>query len=113
MCHIKMHDNLPSPFSTPMDATLDSPTTVYRAPWLRRCLFLAVLGVAIAIAGFIYGIVMVGAAYQDPTPAMAKSQVLHLSISGWGVIIGAFLLLVALTASVIVVIFRSISRIGD
>ena len=49
---------------------------------------LAGIGLAMAIAGFVYGVVAVGVPAQDPTPAQADAERFNLALSGWTMAIG-------------------------
>ena len=41
------------------------------------------IGLATAIAGFVFGVVAVGVPTQDPTPAQAVAEKFNLALSGW------------------------------
>ena len=45
-------------------------------------------GLAMAIAGFVYGVVAVGVPTQDPTPAQADAERFNLALSGWVMAVG-------------------------
>ena len=49
---------------------------------------LAGIGLALAVAGFVYGVVAVGVPTQDPTPAQAAAERFNLALSGWAMTIG-------------------------
>jgi hypothetical protein len=44
---------------------------------------IAMAGLLLVMAGFIWGVHFVGVPYQDPTPAQLAYESLHSSISGW------------------------------
>ena len=52
---------------------------------------LAGIGLAMAIAGFVYGVVAVGVPAQDP--AQADAERFNLALSGWTVAIGGVVML--------------------
>jgi heme/copper-type cytochrome/quinol oxidase subunit 2 len=53
---------------------------------------LAGIGLAMAIAGFVYGVVAVGVPAQDPTPAQAAAERLNIALSGWAMAGGGFVM---------------------
>ena len=85
-----------------------------RRTWLFRTLVLGALGLALLLAGFVYGVVMVGVPYQDPTPEMARREAFHLDVSGWGMAIGGCIVLLSIVVALSVLVFRCItkSRVG-
>lgn len=54
---------------------------------------LAGIGLAMAIAGFVYGVVAVGVPAQDPTPAQADAERFNLALSGLTMAIGGVVML--------------------
>jgi hypothetical protein len=46
------------------------------------------IGLAMVIAGFVYGVVAVSVPAQDPTPAQADAERFNLALSGWTMAIG-------------------------
>jgi heme/copper-type cytochrome/quinol oxidase subunit 2 len=57
---------------------------------------LAGIGLAMAIAGFVYGGVAVGVPAQDPTPAQAAAERFNLALSGWAMAIGGVVMVVGI-----------------
>ena len=55
---------------------------------MTKMTVLAGIGLAMAIAGFVYGVVAVGVPAQDPTPAQAAAERFNLALSGWAMAIG-------------------------
>ena len=58
---------------------------------------LAGIGLAMAIAGFVYGVVAVGVPAQDTTPAQAAAERFNLALSGWAMAVGG----VAMVAGIV------------
>lgn len=87
-------------------ANLESP----RKPWLFRWLVLGACGLGMSLTAFIYGAVMVGVPYQDPTPEMAQRQAFHLNVSKLGVAIGGCILLLAIISSLVTLVLRVATR---
>lgn len=83
---------------------------MHRQSWLRRSLVLGAFGLTLSMAGFVYGVVMVGVPYQDPTPEMARREAFHLDVSGWGMAIGGCIVLLSIIAASAVLVFRGIAK---
>lgn len=83
---------------------------MHRQSWLRRSLLLGAFGLALLMAGFAYGVVMVGVPYQDPTPEMARREAFHLDVSGWGMAIGGCIVLLSVVAALAELVFRGIAK---
>ena len=98
-----------NPFQSPRTEGRAS-TPKNRHPWLRRLLALGAMGLATAFLGLVYGALMVGVPYQDPTPEMARREAFHLAVSGWGMAIGGCILVLAILGFASVLIARGISR---
>lgn len=81
-----------------------------RTPWLLRWLILGASGLVVSIVGFAYGVVMVGVPYQDPTPEMARREAFHLTVSGWSMAIGGWLVLLAIIAALVAMALRIATR---
>ena len=64
------------------------------------------------MAILIYGALLVGVPYPDPTPEMARRQALHVSVSGWIVSIGGGLLVCSVVALLCVLIVRTARRVA-
>ena len=83
---------------------------VRRGPWLFRSMLMGAIGFALLFGGFVYGVVMVGVPYQDPTPEMAQREAFHTGVSAWGMAIGGFILLLSVAAIIAVTVFRLATR---
>ena len=81
-----------------------------RGPWLFRSMMMGMAGFALLFGGVIYGVVMVGVPYQDPTPEMARREAFHTDVSGWAMAIGGCVLLASIVAMAVVAIFRFATR---
>jgi hypothetical protein len=57
---------------------------------------LAGIGLALAVAGFVYGVVAVGVPAQDPTPAQAAAERFNLALSGWAMAVGGVVMVVGI-----------------
>ncbi len=53
-----------------------------------------VVGLFVAAGGLLYGVLMVGVPYPDPTPAQAAAEGANLAISSWMMASGSVVLLV-------------------
>lgn len=81
-----------------MAARSVSDTTTRSAPrrkWLRVSCVLAFIGCTLATLGAVYGVLLVGVPYQDPTPEMAHRETFHLAVSSGMFITGGGLFLCA------------------
>ncbi len=58
-----------------------------------------VMGLFVAAAGLIYGVLMVGVPYQDPTPAQAVAERSNLAISSWMMASGSVVFLVGVAGT--------------
>ena len=81
-----------------------------RGSWFFRSMLMGVSGLVLLFGGRVYGVVMVGVPYQDPTPEMAQREAFHTAVSGWAIAIGGLVLLLSIVAVVVVVTFRFVSR---
>lgn len=67
-----------------------------RMPWM---ISIAATGAALMVAGLLYGVLMVGVPYPDPTPAQAVAERSNVAISGWVMAGGSVVLLAGLAGS--------------
>ena len=68
---------------------------------------LAGIGLAMAIAGFVYGVVAVGVPAQDPTPAQAAAERFNLALSGWAMAVGGAVMVVGIIGMAVVAARRA------
>ena len=71
---------------------------------------LAGIGLAMAIAGFVYGVVAVGVPTQDPTPAQADAERLNLALSGWTMAIGGVVMFAGIVGMAVAAARRASGR---
>ncbi len=76
----------------------------------RYPLILTAVSVGLFVVGLAYGVVMVGVPTQDPTPAIAAAEARDVSISGWGMLLGAFLFLVSVVWLAVIAIVKRARR---
>ena len=71
---------------------------------------LAGIGLAMAIAGFVYGVVAVGVPTQDPTPAQAAAERFNLALSGWAMTIGGVVMVAGIVGMAVAAARRASGR---
>jgi len=71
---------------------------------------LAGIGLAMAIAGFVYGVVAVGVPAQDPTPAQADAERFNLALSGWTMAIGGVVMVAGIVGMAVAAAGRPSGR---
>ena len=96
-----------NPYDSPMTVATSSPAV--RRRWLLFFL-LAVTGCAVAFLGVIYGGLLVGVPYQDPTPEMARREAFHVAVASWMMTIGGGLFVCGVLALLSVLIVRTATR---
>ena len=92
--------------------TIELPVRVGRKPGLLYSGMLAAVGLVAVFLGAVYGVLLVGVPYQDPTPEMARREAFHVSVSGWIMAIGVCMLICGVLALVLVAISRILSRVA-
>ena len=100
-----------NPFQSPTTNGSASITST-RRPWLRRSLAVGAIGLVIAFLGLVYGAVMVGVPYQDPTPEMARREAFHIAVSGSIMAVGCCVTLLAMLGFLSVLVARGITRLA-
>lgn len=71
---------------------------------------LAGIGLAMAVAGFVYGVVAVGVPAQDPTPAQAAAERFNLAFSGWTMAIGGVVMVAGIVGMAVAAARRASGR---
>ena len=71
---------------------------------------LAGIGLAMAIAGFVYGVVAVGVPAQDPMPVQAAAERFNLALSGWAMAIGGVVMVAGIVGMAVVATRRASGR---
>ena len=71
---------------------------------------LAGIGLAMAIAGFVYGVVAVGVPAQDPTPAQAAAERFNLALSGWAMAVGGVVMVAGIVGMAVAAARRASGR---
>jgi heme/copper-type cytochrome/quinol oxidase subunit 2 len=71
---------------------------------------LAGIGLAMAIAGFVYGVVAVGVPAQDPTPAQAAAERFNLALSGWAMAVGGVVMVAGIIGMAVAAARRASGR---
>ena len=71
---------------------------------------LAGIGLALAVAGFVYGVVAVGVPTQDPTPAQAESERFNLALSGWTMAVGGVVMVAGIVGMTVAAARRASGR---
>jgi heme/copper-type cytochrome/quinol oxidase subunit 2 len=71
---------------------------------------LAGIGLAMAIAGFVYGVVAVGVPTQDPTPAQAAAERFNLALSGWAMAVGGAVMVAGIIGMAVAAARRASGR---
>ena len=71
---------------------------------------LAGIGLAMAIAGFLHGVMAVGVPAQDPTPAQAAAERFNLALSGWAMAVGGVLMLAGIIVMAVAAARRAFGR---
>jgi heme/copper-type cytochrome/quinol oxidase subunit 2 len=71
---------------------------------------LAGIGLALAVAGFVYGVVAVGVPTQDPTPAQAAAERFNLALSGWAMAVGGFVMVAGIVGMAVAAARRASGR---
>jgi heme/copper-type cytochrome/quinol oxidase subunit 2 len=77
---------------------------------MTRMSVVAGIGLAMAIAGFVYGVVAVGVPAQDPTPAQADAERLNLALSGWVMAVGGVVTVTGIVGMAVVAARRASGR---
>ena len=98
-----------NPYGSPMTAATKSSPAKHRR-WLLFSFLVAAIGCAVAFLGVIYGALLVGVPYQDPTPEMARREAFHVAVSGWIMSIGGGLLMCGVVALLCALIVRTARR---
>lgn len=68
------------------------------------------IGLAMAIAGFVYGVMAVGVPAQDPTPAQAAAERFNLALSGWALAVGGVVLVAGIIGMAVAAARRASGR---
>jgi heme/copper-type cytochrome/quinol oxidase subunit 2 len=71
---------------------------------------LAGIGLALASAGFVYGVVAVGVPAQDPTPAQAAAERFNLALSGWAMAVGGVVMVAGIIGMAVAAARRASGR---
>jgi heme/copper-type cytochrome/quinol oxidase subunit 2 len=71
---------------------------------------LAGIGLAMAIAGFVYGVVAVGVPTQDPTPAQAEAERFNLALSSWAMAVGGVVMVAGIIGMAVAATRRTSGR---
>jgi hypothetical protein len=71
---------------------------------------LAGIGLALAIAGFVYGVVAVGVPTQDPTLAQAEAERFNLALSGWTMAVGGLVMVAGIVGMAVAAARRASGR---
>lgn len=71
---------------------------------------IAGIGLAMAIAGFVYGVVAVGVPTQDPTPAQAAAERFNLALSGWAMAVGGAVMVAGIIGMAVAAARRASGR---
>ena len=95
-----------NPYDRPMTLTTSSPAV---RRWLLLFL-LATTGCVVAFLGVIYGGLLVGVPYPDPTAEMARRETFHVAISSWMMTIGVGSFVCGVFALLCVLIVSTVTR---
>lgn len=71
---------------------------------------LAGIGLAMAVAGFVYGVVAVGVPAQDPTPTQAAAERFNLALSGWAMAVGGAVMVAGIIGMAVAAARRASGR---
>ncbi len=71
---------------------------------------LAGIGLALALAGFVYFVVAVGVPTQDPTPAQAEAERFNLALSGWTMAVGGLVMVAGIVGMAVAAARRASGR---
>ncbi len=105
-------DDEVNPYATPAATSVGMSASTRRSRPGRRVLVFggaAIVGIVVAVAGLIHGVLFVGMPYPDAPPALLERQQFHLSVSNVMIQAGMLILGLSFIATVAASVIRLVA----